>query len=306
MANSNDRTNKAARAEQAFSETTFVAPVVAGGSVRARVGGLVQTFQPSPADFNGWGLFCATNSRTAELVAEAPLPLVGQYLRLFPALRVILAVALPDNTFLAYPAHESDMRDRWNYVRPIVVRWVEGGGAFETVMAHDAGGTWWCDDTARFVDPTVSERVHVCMRDALLPNALTFPGFTPEVVATYELGAQYDDRFLQARPEEAEALWRVDQRRWVEEHDVNRTPRIGDEASFRRSLLTGGGTLQEYLDRGAYWLATWRTADGEVHTSAIGKDDLTVVSSGICLSGRGRDFDLQSLVGVTDRRDDDR
>ena len=39
---------------------------------------------------------------------------------------------------------------------------------------------------------------------------------------------------------------------------------------------------------------------GQRHTSAIGKGDLTVISSGICLSGRARDFDLQSLVGVMD------
>jgi hypothetical protein len=38
-------------------------------------------------------------------------------------------------------------------------------------------------------------------------------------------------------------------------------------------------------------------------TSAIAKTDLTVVSSGICLSGRVRDFDLQSLVGVMEQQD---
>lgn len=39
------------------------------------------------------------------------------------------------------------------------------------------------------------------------------------------------------------------------------------------------------------------------HTSAIAKADLTVVSSGICLSGRDRDFDLQSLVGVIEHQE---
>ena len=34
----------------------------------------------------------------------------------------------------------------------------------------------------------------------------------------------------------------------------------------------------------------------------VSKRDLTVISSGICLSDRDRDFDLQSLVGVIEKR----
>src|SRR5262249_38211647 len=69
------------------------------------------------------------------------------------------------------------------------------------------------------------------------------------------------------------------------------------------ALRVGGGDLRAFNDRGQYWLVEWTTADGERHTSAIAKGDLTVISSGICLSGRDRDFDLQSLVGVIKGRD---
>ena len=55
--------------------------------------------------------------------------------------------------------------------------------------------------------------------------------------------------------------------------------------------------------KGDYWTVDWTTADGVRHSSAIAKADLTVVSSGICLSRRDRDFDLQSLVGVMEQQE---
>ena len=65
----------------------------------------------------------------------------------------------------------------------------------------------------------------------------------------------------------------------------------------------GGGELRDFRDRGDFWQVEWTTRNGEHHTSAISKGDLTVISSGICLSGYDRDFDLQSLVGVIESRD---
>jgi len=76
-----------------------------------------------------------------------------------------------------------------------------------------------------------------------------------------------------------------------------------DQGRLRDALRMGGGNLQEFRDRGEFWQVEWTTRNGERHTSAIAKSDLTVISSGICLSGYDRDFDLQSLVGVIEARD---
>lgn len=76
-----------------------------------------------------------------------------------------------------------------------------------------------------------------------------------------------------------------------------------DEKRLLLALKLGGGVLHQFQDRGDYWTLDWTTTDGTRHTSAIAKDDLTVISSGICLSGRDRDFDLQSLVGVMEHRE---
>jgi hypothetical protein len=65
-------------------------------------------------------------------------------------------------------------------------------------------------------------------------------------------------------------------------------------------LRFGGGDLHGFRDRGEFWLVEWLARDGQLHTSAIAKNDLTVISAGICLSGEDQKFDLQSLVGVVE------
>ena len=44
---------------------------------------------------------------------------------------------------------------------------------------------------------------------------------------------------------------------------------------------------------------------GREHTSAIAKDNLTVLSAGICLAGGDQAFDLNSLVGVLRQASDE-
>jgi hypothetical protein len=83
-----------------------------------------------------------------------------------------------------------------------------------------------------------------------------------------------------------------------------RNGRRDDRALLGEALRRGGGTLESYSDRGEEWLVDWRTPDGELHGSLVDKRDLSVVSAGICLSGRDNDFDLTSLVGVVRARPD--
>ncbi len=115
-----------AKLEEDFQRTQFLAPCVRGGTVRAKVAGLVQTLAPRPADFEGWGIFQSVDTKTAQVVEEADLPLIAEYLGLFPVLRVRLRALLAGQTWLAYPANEGDMRQRWEAARPLAVHLVEG------------------------------------------------------------------------------------------------------------------------------------------------------------------------------------
>ncbi|WP_445248687.1 hypothetical protein [Microcoleus sp. OTE_8_concoct_300] len=87
-------------------------------------------------------------------------------------------------------------------------------------------------------------------------------------------------------------------------------PKVRAGQRLQRALKMGGGELRDFCvkrsypagNRQNYWLVEWTSGSGEHHTSAIAKNDLTVMSAGICLSGLDKDFDLHSLVGVVENR----
>jgi hypothetical protein len=268
--------NQIANAEGQLQTTRFIAPCVKGGKVRTRVAGMVYTLAPQPRQFEGWGLFQPVNQQTATLIAEADLPDIAAYLRHFPALRLRLAYRLRNQTWLAYPVNEADMRQRFKTVKPMPVHLVTEGNAFEQIIARWNGASCWFEEIDRRDDPTIAEALQSHLKQLTPVEELRFKGITPEMRSLYDLVTQSTEGF--AHPQR-------------------------DEKRLRQALKIGGGDLHQFQDRGDYWTVDWITSDGVRHTSAIAKDDLTVVSSGICLSGRDRDFDLQSLVGVMEDRE---
>ena len=278
-----DLVERLARQEEALRATCFVAPCVAGGKVRAKVEGLVHDFEPRPRDFAGWGLFRAIDSTIAEVVEPASARLVDDYLRLLAPFRLLLAGRLEDSSWLAYPVNESDARQRLGEAKPVPVHLVVDGDPFEQVKARFDGTAFWFEGRDRGGDPRTAVGLRRALGEMTPPEELAIDRLTPEARVVYRMlrDAEQGRRELRRR-----------RRRW------NRERR--DEHRLRRALALGGGGLQQFRDRGEYWQVEWTTGDGEHHTSAISKNDLTVLGAGICLDGRDRDFDLQSLVGVVE------
>lgn len=268
--------NQFATAEAQLRATQFLAPCVKGGRVRTRVTGMVYTFTPQPPTFEGWGIFQPLDEQTATLIAEADLPQIATYLQQFPVIRLRLAYRLQYQTWLAYPVNEADMRQRFKTVRPVPVHLVTEGSAFEQILARRNGNSCWFEAIDRRADPAIAQTLQSALKQLVPVEKLHFKGMTPEMRSLYALATQQIQEF--AQPQQ-------------------------DEQRLRQALQLGGGELHQFQDRGDYWTVDWTTSDGIRHTSAIAKADLTVVSSGICLSGRDRDFDLQSLVGVMEQRE---
>lgn len=268
--------NQLASAEAELQSIQFLSPCVKGGQVRTRVAGIVYTFTPKPRQFEGWGIFQPTNEQMATLVEEADLPQIATYLHQLPILRLRLAYRLKNQTWLAYPVNETDMRQRFRVVKPLPVHLVTEGMTFDQITACWHDNVCWFEAIDRRDDPMIAEALQSALKQLIPVEALQFKGMTPEMRSLYEVVGQRTEGFAQPQR---------------------------DEKQLRQALKLGGGELHQFQDRGDYWTVEWATADGNRHTSAIAKADLTVVSSGICLSGRDRDFDLQSLVGVMEQQE---
>lgn len=266
---------KLADREAQLRATQFIAPCVKSGQVRTRVAGMIYTFKTQPRDFEGWGIFQPTNETEAKLVEEAEVFHIADYLSRFLPVRLWLAYPLKGQTWLAYPMNESDLRQRIGFVKPIAVHLVTDGAQFEPIIARWDGKNWWFEEGDRRADPMPTDRLREHLQQIAAPETVRFKGMTPEMRTVYQLVTQQMAEF--------NAKFQHQQ----------------DEKRLREALRMGGGELQTFRDRGEdYWTVEWTSTTGERHTSAISKSDLTVIGAGICLSGRDRDFDLHSLVGV--------
>jgi hypothetical protein len=277
--------NKMAQEEAQLLSTEFFAPCVRGGALRARVNHLIYTFKPKPEDFEGWGIFLPLTNQEAELLEEANLFQIAEYMKLLKPLRVRLAQPLRGQTWLAYPANESDAEQRFKESRPLLVHLVTEGAQFEQIIVRTDGRAFFFEDTDRRSDPVLARTLRGALVDQTPAEALRFENLTPEMRTAYQLALQpYVPPTKRHRHQATNAL----------------PEPPNDQERLQQALRVGGGSLNSFTDRGEYWTVEWTSRNGARHTSAISKTDLTVISSGICLSGMDRDFDLQSLVGVID------
>jgi hypothetical protein len=270
-----------ANQEKQLADTEFIAPCVVGGKVRTRMSGMIYTFIPKPRNFEGWGIFQPVDMQTAEVIDEASLPQINEYLQNLKPLKLRLVHVFQGQTWLAYPVNETDMQQRYGICKPVPVHLVSDGTRFDVITGRTDGVTWWFDECDRRSDPFVVQELQANIKKAVLPKQLHFRGITPEMRTVYDLVAQ--------KAQEFDGL-----------HQQKR-----DENRLHEALKLGGGELREFRDRKDHWVIEWITSDGELHNSAISKSDLTVISAGICLSGEDEKFDLQSLVTVVEQRDND-
>ncbi len=261
-----DLLNKLADEESAFLDTEFLAPVLPGGHVRVRIASVVCTLRVVGEATPGWAILKPLSMNKARIVGRPGLREVREYLSLFPAVRLLLLTP-KDNDWLALPAQRGDTRFQTD--GPVRVHLATGVQAFQRIIARIEGATLWFQEIDRRRSPAIAAYLREALTAEIPPAALHKPTLTAEEREVY--------RVLYA----AIAAARRDQ----------------VEVRLADALSHAGAELAEYIERADAYTLSY-TVDGQTYRSTVRKDDLTVLSAGICLSGQDRRFDLQSLVSV--------
>ncbi len=258
--------DKMESAEESFLSTEFMAPVLPGGLVRARIAGLVCTLRIREQAEPGWAILRPLDMKTARVVAKPSLRQVRDYLELFPAVQLVLLSRAGDD-WLAVPARQGDARFQVHGAVPVHL--AVGVEPFQQIIARFDGGHFWFQE----IDRRRSQAIAAYLRESFAadtpPEQLHKPTLTAEERAAYRL------------------LYKA----------VEAARRDRVELRLADALAHAGAELASYIEREDAYTVTF-TVDGQQHRSTVRKDDLTVVVAGICLAGQDRRFDLQSLVGV--------
>lgn len=292
-----DLLNRMEAAEKGFVGTEFLAPVVGAGRVAVRIAGVVcqlQVTEGRPKRFQGWAILRALSTSQAAFVREAGLAEVAGYLRLFPAVRLVLAqedkgthrnsgelapaagagTQVGGRRWLAVPAHRGD--GRFRIEGPVGLLLAEEGlERFETVVARFDGRLFWYERRDPGRDPAIA----AYLREQLA--RLEANGLPPQPDSLHKRGLSREER-------EAYTLaWAL----------LLQASRSRVEIRLGEALAHAGAALQSFMERGDAYVVTYEV-DGRQHVSTIRADDLSVMTAGICLAGQDRRFDLTSLVGV--------
>jgi hypothetical protein len=263
--------DKLAAEESAFFNSQFFSPVLRGKPIRVRISGIIVNLKVTkPKDFQGWGVFSPASYKEAKYVRAPNMTEKNQYFDLFPAIRLILC-RNNNNQWLGLPAHRSDTRFKVTGLVPVFLP--EEVQLFEVIQARFDGANCWFQETCAGSDPKIPIYLRESLNKLVDPNKLVCSGMSVEE----------QDAYLMAYGPALEA-------------DIE-AKKDKNEERIKSALKRAGAKYSSYIERGNTYTIEY-TVEGERHRSVVKKDDLSVESAGICLSGGDKAFDLQSLVGV--------
>ncbi len=316
---------KLSKESATLQQREIIAPLLPGSRIRTRLSGMIYEFKPQ-SEFVGWGRFRPVNESEVEVLGEALPWERSAYLELFPALRIVLlwlaSATMQPGTWWALPFNESDARQRFGFrAEPLPVFLCDptnGAERFERSIARVDGSMLWFDGPDMVADPTHAE----WLRDAAskaedTDNFLSGLAGSERLALLFWRIHQFE---IAMEPErrrrgEAEHWWQTvererqaevrrhthkQQREWLRQEARRDTL----EEQLRHALAKADATLHSFSElpsadgSSGHLVVEWSENGQRRRYRSTLDTRLSIVASGICLSGRDRDFDLTSLVSV--------
>ena len=272
--------------ETALIGTRVLAPILGGRRVTVKVGGVACQLAVD-SNARGWSVLEVESTQRAKWLRAATLSEREKYLALLPAVRFI-ALERNREIWHSFPACAGDARLRLNGVAPVSGGENANVQMFDAIIARFDGTHFWFEKADARRSPAIAEYLRQSLAEQLAPDALHKKGLSSEERAAYALA-------LYGPPPEIVTTDAATPPSW-NPLAANINPSTPD-GRLAQSLNHAGGRLVSWMDRGDAYTVTYQFG-AQTHTSTVRADDLSIVTSGICLSGRDRDFDLTSLVGV--------
>jgi hypothetical protein len=264
--NVRDLINQLAAAEERFAERPFVAPVTRGARVRVRIEGIVSELHVEPPSYEGWAVLKVAKPGWAQVTGDAPLARVREYLALFPRVTLVLC-GREKGVWWGVQGQASASRVRLEGAAPLHL----SGEArlFEWVRARWDGARFLYEGREPGRDPSVAAYLREALEAGTEPEALARPTLSPPDRTAY--GRQLELRRQAKRRTEADRL--------------------------REAVTHSHGEFRDFTERDDHYVVSY-LVDGAQHVTTVRKEDLSLLSAGICLDGEDEKFDLASLVGV--------
>ena len=264
---------KLAAQERDFRSREFLSPVLRGSQIRVRIAGVVMTLNVESDDsgdpentFEGWGIFQPIDFGSARRLREPSMKQRKDYLKLFPAVRLIVCRKQNKKCFGA-PASPTDAR--FGLTRDTRICLAEGCERFDTVVVRFDGQHYWFDQHDRRTSRKIGQKLRQNLRDNVDPEHVDFTGCSQTTRDVYEFALVH---------------------KLASEHDP-------EEVRLQKAIAHGGGKYESHREVGDHYSVMFQV-DGETFQSTVRRSDLQIQSAGICLDGYDATFDLQSLVGV--------
>ena len=259
--------DKLKKEEEDFMKSDFFSPVLKNQPVRVKISNIITEMQiTKPSNFEGWGVFRPVDAKKAMKIRDVTLSEKEKYFDLFPMVRIILCLKT-NNIWYGVQQYSGDAR--FSIMGAVPVRLTEEVQLFDAVCARFDGNTFWFEKIDSRYSPSKVQKLRSSVVEFVEEKDLEVSGLTKEEKAAYNIALI--DELKNAKD-------------WEEE-------------KIKDALRRTGANYKSYVDRNNAYTVEF-SIDGKNHKSTVSKDNLTVLSAGICLNGHDSNFDLQSLVSV--------